>query len=58
VVGYRLSFLIAAGLAVLAAVIVALQLRSKSTRAEPTPEQPASGGPPPVPAGDSKLRKD
>ena len=38
VAGYRLSFLIAAGLAVLAAIIVALQLRSKSSRAEPARE--------------------
>jgi MFS family permease len=35
--GYRLSFLIAAGLAVLAAIIVALQLSSKSHRVEPRP---------------------
>jgi EmrB/QacA subfamily drug resistance transporter len=57
VVGYRLSFWIAAGLAALAAVIVALQLRSQSSRAEPAREQPASGGPPPVPPAGSKLRK-
>jgi MFS family permease len=39
VAGYRLSFLIAAGLAVLAAIIVALQLSSKSARAEPVSAQ-------------------
>jgi EmrB/QacA subfamily drug resistance transporter len=37
--GYRLSFLIAAGLAVLAAIIVALQLSSKSHRVEPGHQQ-------------------
>jgi EmrB/QacA subfamily drug resistance transporter len=35
--GYRLSFLIATGLAVLAAIIVALQLRTGSHRAETVP---------------------
>jgi EmrB/QacA subfamily drug resistance transporter len=35
--GYRLSFLIATGLAVLAAIIVALQLRTGSRRVEPGP---------------------
>ena len=35
--GYRLSFLIATGLAVLAAIIVALQLRTESRRVEPGP---------------------
>jgi hypothetical protein len=37
--GYRLSFLIATGLAVLAAIIVALQLSSKSHRVEPGHQQ-------------------
>ena len=41
VAGYRLSFLIAAGLAALAAIIVALQLRSR----------PAQAGPPSPPPG-------
>jgi hypothetical protein len=45
--GYRLSFAVATGLAVLAAVIVALQLRSQPSRAEPAREQPTSGGSPP-----------
>jgi MFS family permease len=57
VAGYRLSFLIAAGLAVLAAIIVALQLRSKSSQAEPARQQAASGGPPPVSPAGSRLRK-
>jgi hypothetical protein len=35
--GYRLSFLMATGLAVLAVVIVALQFRTRSHRAEPVP---------------------
>jgi hypothetical protein len=57
--GQLLLAQIGTGLAVLAAVIVALQLRSQSSRAEPAWEQPASGGPPPpVPPAESKLRKD
>ena len=44
--GYRLSFLIATGLAVLAAIIVALQLSSKSHRIEPAHQQAAPGAPP------------
>jgi EmrB/QacA subfamily drug resistance transporter len=42
--GYRLSFLIAAGLAVLAAIIVALQLRTGSQRVEPGHQQAGPGG--------------
>jgi hypothetical protein len=42
--GYRLSFLIATGLAVLAAIIVALQLSSKSRRVEPGDQQAGPGG--------------
>lgn len=45
--GYRLSFLIATGLAVLAAIIVALhQFSSKSQRVEPGHQQAGPGGPP------------
>jgi MFS family permease len=55
--GYRLSFAIATGLAVLAAVIVALQLRSQPSRAEPAREQPTSGGSPPVTPAESKLHE-
>jgi EmrB/QacA subfamily drug resistance transporter len=42
--GYRLSFLITTGLAVLAAIIVALQLSSKSHRVEPGHQQAGTGG--------------
>jgi EmrB/QacA subfamily drug resistance transporter len=55
--GYRLSFLIATGLAVLAAIIVALQLSSKSHPAKPRRQHAAPGGPPPhlpVPAHPDK----
>jgi MFS family permease len=45
--GYRLSFLIAAGLAVLAAIIVALLLRSKSHRVEPGHQQAGPSRPSP-----------
>jgi EmrB/QacA subfamily drug resistance transporter len=41
--GYRLSFLIATGLAVLAAIIVALQLSSKSHPAEPRHQHADAG---------------
>jgi EmrB/QacA subfamily drug resistance transporter len=57
VAGYRLSFLIATGLAVLAAIIVALQLSSKPCQQELARQQPAAGGPPPVPPAEAKLRK-
>ncbi len=55
--GYRLSFLIATGLAVLAAVIVALQLSSKSRRVEPGRQQAGPGGPPPTPPAPARLGK-
>ena len=42
--GYRLSFLIATGLAVLAAIIVALQLRTSSRRVGPGPAGAADQG--------------
>ncbi len=57
VAGYRLSFLIATGLAVLAAIIVALQLRLKGSRAEPARQQSASGSSPPVPPAEMQARK-
>ncbi|MGW7544348.1 MFS transporter [Streptomyces sp. NPDC054770] len=47
--GYRLSFLIATGLAVLAAIIVALQLSSKSHRVDPEHQQADPDGPPAAP---------
>ena len=43
--GYRLSFLIATGLAALGVIIVALQLRTKPRRAQP-PQQPGYSAPP------------
>ena len=55
--GYRLSFLIATGLAVLAAIIVALQLSSKSHRVEPGHQQAGPGGPPPAPPAPAQLVK-
>jgi EmrB/QacA subfamily drug resistance transporter len=55
--GYRLSFLIAAGLAVLAAVIVAVQLRSRACQQELTRQNPAQDGVPPVPVPETQLRK-
>ncbi len=55
--GYRLSFLIATGLAVLAAIIVALQLSSKSHRVEPGHQQAGPGGPPPAPPAPAQLGK-
>nr|WSY54172.1 hypothetical protein OG999_31315 [Streptomyces sp. NBC_00886] len=55
--GYRLSFLIATGLAVLAAIIVALQLSSKSHRVEPGHHQAAPCGPPPAPPAAAQLGK-
>ncbi len=57
VAGYRLSFLIAAGLAILAAIIVALQLGSKASQPNPGRQQPASGGSPPVPAAETQAHK-
>ncbi|MEU4674464.1 MFS transporter [Amycolatopsis sp. NPDC023774] len=47
--GYRLSFLIATGLAVLAAIIVALQLSTKPRRGEPGHQQAGPGAPPSAP---------
>jgi EmrB/QacA subfamily drug resistance transporter len=55
--GYRLSFLIGAGLAVLAAIIVALQVSSKSHRVEPGHQQAGPGGPPPAPPAPAQLGK-
>jgi len=55
--GYRLSFLIATGLAVLAAIIVALQLSSKSHRIEPWHQQAGPGGPPPAEPAPAQLGK-
>lgn len=57
VAGYRLSFLIATGMAVLAAVIVTVQLRSRTCQQELTRQQPAQGPVPPVPLPETQLRK-
>jgi MFS family permease len=55
--GYRLSFLIAAGLAALAAIVVAVQLRSRACQQELIRQQPAQGRVPPVPLAETQLRK-
>ena len=49
--------LIATGLAVLAAIIVALQLSSKSHRVEPGHQQAGPGGPSPAPPAPAQLGK-
>jgi len=54
--GYRVSFLITTGLAVLAAIIVALQLSSKSHRVGPG-NQSGPGGPPQTPPAPAQLAK-
>jgi EmrB/QacA subfamily drug resistance transporter len=56
VAGYRLSFLVAAGIAVLAAVLVAVQLSSRSSQRELARQQ-AGGDVPPVPPAETQLRK-
>ena len=55
--GYRLSFLIVTGLAVLAAIIVALQLSSKSHRVEPGYQQAGPADRPPAPRAPAQLGK-
>jgi hypothetical protein len=57
VAGYRLSFLIAAGLAVAAAARVAIQLSSRACQAELARQRPGPGGTPPVPPAEAALRK-
>jgi EmrB/QacA subfamily drug resistance transporter len=57
VAGYRLSFLIATGIAVLAAILVAVQLRSRACQQELNRQRTAAGGPAPVPAAEAQLRK-
>jgi EmrB/QacA subfamily drug resistance transporter len=54
--GYRLSFLIATGIAVLAAALVAIQLRSRPCQEELTRQQAAGDAIPP-PAAEAQLRK-
>jgi EmrB/QacA subfamily drug resistance transporter len=55
--GYRLSFLIAVGMAALAALTVAVQLRSPACQQELTRQQPAKGRVPPVPLAETQIRK-
>ena len=55
--GYRLSFLIAAGLAVLAGVVVTIELRSRDCQQELARQQAADGSERPVPAAEAQLRK-
>jgi EmrB/QacA subfamily drug resistance transporter len=56
VAGYRLSFLIATGIAVLAAALVAFQLSSRSCQRELARQQTGSTVPP-VPPAEAQLRK-
>src|ERR1700730_17017935 len=55
--GYRLSLLIAARLALLSAIIAALQLRSKARRVNPGHQLADPGGPPPAPPAPAQLGK-
>jgi EmrB/QacA subfamily drug resistance transporter len=55
--GYRLSFLIAGGLAVLAGLVVAIELRFRDCQHELARQQAADGGQRPVPAAEAQLRK-
>lgn len=54
--GYRLSFLIATAILVLAAALVAVQLSSRSCQQELNRQRPAGGVPPSAPA-EAQLRK-
>jgi MFS family permease len=56
VAGYRLSFLVAAGIAVLATVLVTWRLGSRDCQQELARQQPAPGTPPATPA-EAQLRK-
>jgi EmrB/QacA subfamily drug resistance transporter len=55
--GYRLSFLTATGMAVLAIVVVAAGLSSGDCQNELSRQQPAPGRPPPAAAAEAQLRK-
>jgi len=57
IAGYRISFLIAFGMAALAATIVAVQLRSRACQQELISQQPTQGRVPPVPLAETQLRK-
>ena len=56
VAGYRLSFLAATGIALLAVVLVAWRLGSRDCQQELARQQPAPGAPPATPA-EAQLRK-
>ena len=56
VAGYRLSFLVATGIAVLAAVLAAWRLGSRDCQQELARQQPEPGAPPATPA-EAQLRK-
>ncbi len=55
--GYQLSFLIAGGLAVLAGLVVTIELRSRDCQQELARQQAADGGQRLVPAAEAQLRK-
>ncbi len=55
--GYRLSFLIATGIALLAAVLVAIQLRSRDCQEELDRQKAGQAGHAPVPPAETQLRK-
>jgi MFS family permease len=55
--GYRLSFLIATGLAILAGALVAILLRSRDCQKELARQKDGEAGPPPVPPAEAQLRK-
>ena len=57
VAGYRLSFPIATGIAVLAAALVAIQIRSRDCQQELARQQTAQGGARLVPPAEAQLRK-
>jgi MFS family permease len=57
VAGYRLSFLIAAGMAVGAAVLVAIQVSTPACQAELARQQPGPGETPPTSPAEAPLRK-
>jgi EmrB/QacA subfamily drug resistance transporter len=54
--GYRLSFLVATGIAVLAIVVVTARLGSADCQNELRRQQPAAGGAPPATAAGAQLR--
>ena len=55
--GYRLSFLIATGIALLAATLVAIQLRSRDCQEELDRQKADQAGRVPVPPAETQLRR-